>query len=166
MTVAPILDSITLVRFVLMAAIDPLTTRGVYWQEASSTAVRPFVVIQSQDAGGISTLRLDSQGWSGLITVKALADSIGMPNGNALAAAEALLATVALGMAALVAPAGYDLSVQFVRPLVLPPSDGVWQIGHIWEVQLERAVGTVTPPSTGWAMDFSQASNSGYLGAI
>jgi len=138
MTVAAIYDSLPLVRYAVIAALDPLTTRGVYWSEAKATAVRPFVVVQSQDTGGISTPRLGSLGWSGLITVKALADAVGVPNGNALAAAEALFAAVAPGMDSLVAPVAYDLSVRFVRPLALPPQDAVWQTGGIWEVTLER----------------------------
>jgi hypothetical protein len=129
-TIAPILDSITIVRFAILAALDPLTTSGVYWLEAPETAVRPFVVVQSQDAGGRSEPRLSSLGWSGLITVKALA--------HTLQAAEALLGAVAPGMATLNAPTGYDMTAEHVRPIVLGPRDGVWQAGHIWLVSLER----------------------------
>lgn len=128
--IAPIITSITIVRFAIVAALDPLTTSGVYWLEAPETAVRPFVVIQSQDSGGRGEPRLSSLGWSGLITVKALADT--------LSAAETLMANVAPGMSALVAPTNYDLTAAYVRPMVLPPSEGVWQCGHIWMVKLER----------------------------
>jgi len=131
MTVTPIYSSVTLVRFLIVPALDPLTTRTIHWIEAPPTAVRPFIVIQPQDQGGISVPRLGSLGWSGLITVKALADTLG--------AAEALFAAVAPGMDAMTAPVSYDLSVRFVRPLALGPDDGnVWQYGGIWEVTLER----------------------------
>lgn len=130
MTIAPIYDAIKLARFAIVPALDPLTSSGIYWIEAPPTAVRPFVVIQSQDAGGISTPRLNSLGWSGLITVKALADTLG--------AAETLLAAVAPGMDAIAAPTNYDLSVRYVRPLALPPQDNVWQVGGMWLVDLER----------------------------
>lgn len=128
--IAPILTSITLVRFAIVGALDPLTTAGVYWTQAPSSAVRPFVVIQSQDSGGAGEPHLNGLGWSGLITVKALADTLG--------AAEALLAAVAPGMDAIVAPANYDMAVGYVRPIVIPPLDGIFQCGHIWRVSLER----------------------------
>lgn len=128
--IAPILTSITLVRFAIVGALDPLTTSGVYWIQAPSSAVRPFVVIQSQDAGGRGEANLNSLGWSGLITVKALADTLG--------AAETLLAAVAPGMFAVVAPANYDMAVVYERPVVIPPLDNVWQVGHVWRVHLER----------------------------
>lgn len=130
MTVAPILDSIALIRALIVPALDALTTRPVGWWQVNQGTALPYAVVQSQDLGGVSTPRLGSLGWSGLITVKALASD--------LKAAEALLAAIAPGMASLVAPAGYDLSVRFVRPLALPPADGTWQIGGIWEVILER----------------------------
>lgn len=130
MTIAPIVDAVKIARFAIVPALDPLTTSGIYWIAAPPTAVRPFVVVQSQDAGGVSTPRLNSLGWSGLITVKALADTLG--------AAEALLLAVAPGMDAISAPTNYDLSVRYVRPVALPPQDNVWQCGAIWEVNLER----------------------------
>lgn len=130
MTIAPIITAITIVRFAVVGALDPLTTAGVYWLEAPEGAVLPFVVCQSQDQGGRGEARLSSLGWSGLITVKALATT--------LSAAETLMAAVAPGMGALVAPTNYDMSVSYVRPVVLPPSDGIWQIGHQWLVSVER----------------------------
>jgi len=116
----------------LVPAIKVLAgSAGVYWTLAPQGTARPYCVLQSQDQGGISTPRLGSLGWSGLITVKAIADS--------LQAAETLLALVAPAMDGLSAPASYDLSVRFVRPLALPvDEDGVWQAGLIWEVILER----------------------------
>lgn len=130
MAIAPIFSAITLVRFAVVGALDPLTTSGVYWTQAPSTATRPFIVLISQDAGGRGEAHLNGLGWSGLITVKALADT--------LPAAEALLATVAPGMSAIVAPANYDMAVEYVRPVVIPPQDSVWQCGHVWMVSLER----------------------------
>jgi hypothetical protein len=139
MTSAAIYDAVRIARFLVVPALDALTPQGVYWWVAPQTAVRPFVVVFSQDGGGVSVPRLGSQGWSGLVTVKAVADAVGVPNGNALAAAEALFAAVAPGMDAMTAPTNYDLSVRFVRPLALGPDAGaVWQYGGIWEVNLER----------------------------
>lgn len=131
MTIAPILDSLTLARFVIVPALKVLSgSAGVYWTQAPQGTARPYVIVQSQDAGGVSVPRLGSQGWSGLITVKAIADS--------LQAAEALLAAVAPAMQSLSAPSGYDLSVTFVRPVAIPPDGAIWQAGLIWDVQLER----------------------------
>lgn len=131
MTVAPIITAVSLVRAMIVPALDALTPRPVGWWQAAQGSALPYIVCVSQDAGGVSTPRLNSQGWSGLITVKALATSI--------QAAEALYAAVAPGMASLVAPAGYDSSVRFVRPLALgPDTDNVWQACGIWEVLLER----------------------------
>jgi len=131
MTALPILDSITLVRFAVVPALKALSgAAGVYWTLAPQGTARPYVIVQSQDAGGVSVPRLGSLGWSGLITVKAVADS--------LQAAEALLALIAPGMQGLAAPTNYDLSVQFVRPVTIPPDCSVWQAGLIWDVQLER----------------------------
>lgn len=137
MTVIPIYPAIRLIRFAIVPALAALAGgRGVYWLQASEGAAFPFIVVQSQDAGGRGEPRLSSLGWSGLITVKALAQANG--NGNAQAAAETLMEAVAPGMDALIAPAGYDLSVNYQRPVVIPPSDGVWQAAHIWRVSLER----------------------------
>lgn len=131
MTLAPIYDAVRLTRFLIVPALDALTTAGVYWWVAPQTATRPFVVVFPQDMGGVSVLRLGSQGWSSMITVKAVADT--------LSAAETLLAQVAPAMDSLSAPATYDLRVQFVRPLALPPdAQGIHQVGGIWDVSLER----------------------------
>ena len=132
MSIAPIYTSVRIVRLLLVPALKALSgTAGVYWTLAPQGTARPYCIIQSQDQGGISTPRLGSLGWSGLITVKAVADS--------LSAAETLLAAVAPAMGTLVAPTSYDLSVRFVRPLALPvDADNVWQAGLIFELQLER----------------------------
>jgi hypothetical protein len=137
MAVAPIYAAIRLVRFAITPALAALSGgKGVYWLQAPEGAAFPFVVVQSQDAGGGANPNLGSLGWAGLITVKALAQANG--SGNAQAAAESLMEAVAPGMDTLTAPALYDLSVAYVRPVVIPPSDGVWQCAHIWRVSLER----------------------------
>jgi hypothetical protein len=137
MTVVPIYNAIELVR---MAIVPALTARSggrtVYWLQAGEGAAYPFVVVQSQDDGGAGVPNLGSLGWSGLITVKVLAQANG--NNNPQAAAEALMATIAPGMDALTAPTLYDLSVIYQRPAIVPPSQGVWQCAHIWRVTLER----------------------------
>lgn len=137
MAIAPIYSAIRLVRFAIVPALAALSGgKGVYWLQAPEGTAFPFVVVQSQDAGGVSNPNLGSLGWTGLITVKALADANG--SGNAQALAESLMEAVAPGMDNLTAPALYDLSVAYVRPVVIPPDSGVWQAAHIWRVNLER----------------------------
>lgn len=137
MSAAPIIEAIRLVRFAITPALAARSGgKGVYWLQAPEGTAYPFVVVQSQDNGGEGTPRLNSLGWSGLITVKTLAQTNG--SGNAQASAEALMEAVAPGMDNLTAPAGYDLSVAYDRPVVIPPLDGVWQCAHIWRVTLER----------------------------
>lgn len=137
MSAQPIIEAIRLVRFAITPALAALANgRPVFWLQASEGAALPYVVVQSQDAGGVSTPQLNSIGWSGLITVKALAQANG--TGNAQAAAETLMEAIAPGMDALVAPAGFDLSVAYVQPIVIPPDSGVWQCAHLWRVSLER----------------------------
>src|SRR5678815_3223797 len=123
MTSSAIYDAVRIARFLVVPALDALTPQGVYWWVAPQTATRPFVVVFSQDGGGVSVPRLGSQGWSGLVTIKAVADT--------LSAAEALLAAVAPGMDSLSAPATFDLSVSYVRPLALPPDvDGIHPVSY------------------------------------
>lgn len=137
MSVAPIYSAIRLVRFAITPALVALAGgRGVYWLQAPEGATLPYVIVQSQDAGGRAEPHLSALGWSGLITVKALANANG--SGNAALAAEALMEAVATGMDNLTAPVGYDLSVAYERALVIPPLEGVHQAGHIWRVTLER----------------------------
>jgi len=136
-TVAPIYPAIRLVRFAIVPALAALASgHGVYWLQAPEGASLPYVVVQSQDRGGRGEPKLNSMGWSGLITVKALADANG--GGNAQAAAETLMEAVAPGMDSLSAPVGYDLSVAYVGPVVIPPDSGDWQSAHEWRVNLER----------------------------
>ena len=137
MSVTPIYPAIRLVRFAIVPALVARSSgAGVYWLQAPEGAALPYVIVQSQDAGGRAEPHLSALGWSGLITVKALANANG--SGNAAGAAEALMDAVAPGMDNLTAPAGYDLSVSYERALVVPPLEGVHQAGHIWRVTLER----------------------------
>ena len=124
----PIYDAIHIVRRAVFEALDPLTTAGVYWQQAAQGAALPFVIYQSQDGGGSANKRLSNLGWQGLITVKALAAN--------QSAAETLMLAVSPGMGALSAT-GYSISAEYERPIVLPPQDGVWQCCHQWRVFLE-----------------------------
>lgn len=127
MSTAPILDAIPLLRTAIYQALSPLAS-AVYWQQADQGVARPFVVYQSQDAGGQAEKRIGDHGWSGLVAVKAIADT--------QSAAESLYATVALGMDNL-AHAGYGMSAEFERPLVVPPLDDVWQAGGTWRVFID-----------------------------
>jgi len=127
MSTTPILDAIRILRTAIYAALSPLNS-AAYWQQADQGVARPFVVFQSQDAGGQAEKRIGDHGWSGLVTVKALADN--------QSAAESLLATVAPGMASL-SYAGRDIAAEFERPLVVPPLDDVWQAGGIWRVFID-----------------------------
>lgn len=126
----PIYDAITRMRFAIAAALQARTARGVYWQEAPSTATRPFVVFQSQDNGGRAERAIGALDWSGLIVVKALADTVG--------ASEALMAQVAPGMEALTAT-GYTIAAAYDHPITIPPDGGVYQSAHQWRVSLHRS---------------------------
>lgn len=127
---APIYDAIPRVRFSITAALQARTSRPVYWQEAPGTAVRPFVVFQSQDAGGRAERQIGALDWSGLIVVKAIADTIGV--------AEQLMATVAPGMETLTST-GYSVSSAYDHPIVIPPDGNLWQAAHMWRVSIHRS---------------------------
>ncbi len=126
----PIYRSIRLVRFAVAQALAARTGRGVYWLEAPGTAVRPFVVFQSQDAGGRSERAIGDLGWSGLVVVKAIADTAG--------AAEQLMEAIAPGMDALATP-GYSISALHDKPIVIPPDGNVHQSAHQWRISLHRS---------------------------
>jgi hypothetical protein len=126
----PIYDSITRVRFSIAAALTARTVRGVYWQEAPGGAARPFVVFQSQDLGGRAERQIGALDWSGLIVVKAIADTVG--------AAESLMAQVAPGMEAL-ASTGYGITATYDHPVSLPPDGSIHQSAHQWRVSLHRS---------------------------
>lgn len=138
MSADPIIESLRLVRSAIRPALLALSNgAGVYWLQANEGAAYPFVVFQSQDGGGQDEHAVGALNWSGLITVKALAKA-GNGTTNPQAAAEALMEAVAPGMASLSSPAGYVIGARHVRPIVLPPADGVWQAAHQWRVRLER----------------------------
>lgn len=130
MTPPPIYEAIPALRGAIYRALIAKTTRPVAWQQAAQTAARPLVIMTSQDGGGQSEKSLGSLAWSGLVTLRALADS--------QLAAEQLMAAVAPGMESLSAP-GYTVMASYERPIVLPPTtDGVWQACHMWRVFIDR----------------------------
>jgi hypothetical protein len=127
-TPTPIFDALKLVRAAIFTALDPLTVSPVAWQQADEGVEPPFCVFFSQDAGGTAAEYLDGIGWSGLITVKAIAAS--------QSAAEVLLTAVTPGMDSL-AVAGRAISARYVRPIAIPPDDsGRWQSASQWRVFL------------------------------
>lgn len=128
MSTTPIYSALEIVRTAVYTALDALATNDVYWTQAPEGAALPLVIFQSQDAGGISVKNVGDLGWSGLITVRALATS--------QSAAESLMETIASGMESLSAPTGYTLTTEYERPIFIPPADGVWQTGHQWRVTL------------------------------
>lgn len=131
----PIANAIPLARAAVYAALAPLvgtyqSLPRCYWLAAAQGAPLPLLVMQSQDGGGGDASMLNLGGWSGLITVKAIAAS--------LAGAEALLSGVPAAMEALAAPAGYTIRATLARPLTLPPSEDVWSAGLIYSIDLFR----------------------------
>lgn len=126
---APITDAITVLRGAIFAALTPLTTRTIDWAQAEGRTL-PYVIVQSQDGGGRANPFLDSVGWQGLVTVKALATT--------LPAAEALMAAVAPGMDALTAT-GYAITTIYDRPVTVPPDAGVWQAINVWRIYIDRS---------------------------
>lgn len=127
MSPTPILDAIPIVRQAVYEALVPLNT-ATFWQQAKQGQALPYVIYQSQDAGGQAEKYIGSHGWSGLVTVKALAVS--------QKAAEDLYAVVAPGMNNL-SSTGHDIATEFERPLVIPPDvAGVWQACGIWRVTI------------------------------
>jgi hypothetical protein len=127
---SPIYESITKMRYAVSAALTARTTRGVYWQEAPGTATRPIVVFQAQDGGGRGERQIGALDWSGLVVVRAIADTT--------SAAEQLMASVAPGMEAL-STVGYTISAAYDRPIVIPPDGNVHQSAHQWRVYLHRS---------------------------
>jgi hypothetical protein len=139
---APIVDAIPIVRRSIYSALallmsaytavhsDGLTRAKLYWTQAEQEIDPPFVVVQSQDGGGVDAGRIGGAVWSGLITLRAIAPS--------LLQAEALLNTIQVGMSSLFAPAGYSITAHHDRPLTLPPADGLWTAASIYRVTLAR----------------------------
>lgn len=138
----PIADAIKVVRKALAPALTTLTGshNGIpkcYWTvqtpdpTTGQLAPLPVIVFQSQDAGGRDSSMLNLAGWTGDVTIKALAKTQD--------AADAQLAGVPAVMAALANPTGYTITATFKRPLALPPIDGVWQSGLIYTIELYRS---------------------------
>jgi hypothetical protein len=123
----PVYSVIRILRYAIVAALDPLTTTGVYWVQAKQGVALPFVIAQSQDNGGRGEKTVGALSWSGLVTIRALAAS--------QSAAETLLEAVAPGMASL-SSAGYTITTIYDRPITIPPRDDTWQCGHIWRVHI------------------------------
>ena len=126
---SPILDAITILRGAVSSALDALTDRPIYWAQAEGGTL-PYVIVQSQDGGGRANPALNSVGWAGLVTVKALAST--------LPAAETLMAAIAPGMDSLTAT-GYVITTIYDRPVTLPPESGVWQSINTWRVIIDRS---------------------------
>lgn len=132
MPAVPITDAVPKVRTALYAALSPLVAayQGIpkaYWLQAPEGAPLPLLVFQAQDGGGKADDYLNSAGWSGLYTIRALADSA--------TAAETLLSGVPAALAGLTVN-GYGCTVQFQRSLVLPPLDGVHTAALIYQIEL------------------------------
>lgn len=132
----PIPNALDVVRVALYAALSPLcgaynSHPKCYWLIAELGAPLPLLVFQSQDGGGQDASFIGLGGWQGEITIRALAAS---PN-----AAAAQLAGVPAALEALTNPAGYTIRATFLRPLTLPPKDGVWTSGQIYRIHLYRA---------------------------
>ena len=127
----PILEALPALRGAIYRALTALTTRGVFWKQATQGYALPFVIYQSPDGGGRAEKSVGDLDWSGLIMVRALADN--------QSAAEQLMTAVAGGMAALSAP-GYTITVTYGQPRDLPitPS-GAWQAAHEWRISISRS---------------------------
>jgi hypothetical protein len=131
MSATPITEAIEKLRAAIYTALSPLAApSGVYWLQAAQTATLPFVIMQSQDAGGKAVKHLGDYAWEGLVTVKALATS--------QSAAATLLAAVIPGMASLTS-SGYTFLVEHERPIVIPPDvNGVWQAAQLYRVGIYK----------------------------
>jgi hypothetical protein len=134
MSSTPLTEAIEKLRAAVYAALSPLAApHGVYWLQAAQNAALPFIVYQSQDAGGKDVKHLGDYAWEGLVTVKALANSAGGQSG-----AEALLDAVLPGMSSLAAT-GYTFAVEHERPLVIPPDvSGTWTAAHLFRIGIYK----------------------------
>jgi hypothetical protein len=120
-----ITDAVPKIRTALYSALSPVG--AAYWLQAPEGAALPFLVYQAQDGGGLDDPYLNSAGWSGLYTIRALAAS---PS-----AAETLLSGVPAAIAGL-SVSGYSSRVRFMRSLVLPPENGTHTAALVYEVEL------------------------------
>lgn len=129
---APITNAIPVVRTALYAALSPLvgTYSGIkkaYWLQAAQGAPLPLIIYQPQSNGEDASF-LNGNGYQGLWTVRALADTAG--------GAETLLNTVVAPIAAITSAGGYSFTATFFQVIAPPPVDGVWQAGLIYRVRL------------------------------
>ncbi len=125
MPYAAITDAVPKVRTALYSALSPVG--AAYWLQAPEGAALPFLVYQAQDGGGQDDSYLNSAGWSGLYTIRALA--------NSPSAAETLLAGVPAALAGLTV-SGYSARARFVRSLVLPPDNGTHTAALVYEIEV------------------------------
>jgi hypothetical protein len=135
LSTTPITEAIEKLRQAIYTALAPLAApHGVYWLQADQSAALPYVIFQSQDAGGRKVLHLGDYAWEGLVTIKALANgTTGKQSGAA-----ALLALVIPGMGSL-ASTGYTFSVEHERPIVIPPdAEGTWQAAQLYRVGIYK----------------------------
>jgi hypothetical protein len=139
----PIRDAITLVRTALYGALSPLVDDfngkpACYWQRVEEGVADALVanpptltacfVYQSQDNGGKQDVTIGDRGWSGLVTIRALAGS--------LRAAETLLASIPDPL--VLSATGYDITAIFDRPLVLPVVENVHTAASIYRISIRR----------------------------
>lgn len=127
-----ITDAVPKIRTALYTALSPLVDsyNGVpkaYWLQSPEGAPLPLIVYQAQDGGGQDDSYLNSAGWSGLFTIRALAAS---PS-----AAEALLSSVPAALVNLTVT-GYGARTRFQRSLVLPPESGTHTAALVYEIEL------------------------------
>jgi len=138
-TPAPVQDAITIAKAAVETALKPLVkaqhgnsgeARLYYFKPLSGQPPLPYTVHQPQDLGGRTSSWLNNGAWSGLWTVKTLA--------NDMATALAWMSAIDGGMDSLAAPTGYALMAEYDRPLALPPDGDVWQAGGIWRIYVIR----------------------------
>lgn len=137
----PIRNAITLMRTALYGALSPLVDDfggkpACYWQRVDEGVADALVtnpatlascfVYQSQDNGGKQDVTIGDRGWSGLVTIRALAGS--------QKAAETLLNTIPEPL--ILSADGYEVTAVFVRPLTLPAVDNVFTAAFIYRISI------------------------------
>jgi hypothetical protein len=126
MTAAPVYTAIALARAALSAALGP----NAHWQRVEGEQSRPYMVFDSQDAGGKQNKTVGSSAWQGLITVRAIADYQDE--------ADAVIEAIKTPMQALTTAAGYSIASVFIRPITIPPTAEVRYAAAQWEIFIER----------------------------
>jgi hypothetical protein len=129
---APITNAIAVVRAALYTALAPvagtyLGIKKVYWLQAAQGAPLPFVIFQPQDPGGDASF-LNNNGYEGLWTIRALADSA--------SGAETLLNATVAPIAAITTAGGYSFTATFEQVIAPPPVDTVFQTGLVYRVRM------------------------------